>query len=141
MNAPDGVQPAIFVSENEADALYDIASNCAEPVQKAAKKLIAEIDRANIVRSADVPDDVVTMGSQVEFTDERSGVARSVNLVWPQEADMDSGRLSVLTLVGAGLIGMRAGSSIAWPDQSGQVRQLRISKVTQPQSATENENP
>lgn len=138
MNAKDGVQPAIFVSESEADALYEIASNCAEPLQEAAAKLMAEIDRANIIQSGDVAADVVTMNSQVEFTDERSGVARSVHLVWPQDADMDSSRLSVLTLVGAGLIGMRAGSSIAWPDQSGHVRQLRISKVTQPQAINAN---
>ena len=45
---------------------------------------------------------------------------------------MDRNRLSVMTLVGAGLIGMRKGVSIDWPDRSGEERRLRIVEVIQP---------
>ena len=37
-----------------------------------------------------------------------------------------------LTPVGAGLIGMTAGSSICWPDRDGHDRMLRIVSVTSP---------
>ena len=53
-------------------------------------------------------------------------------VVWPRDADMDQNRLSVMTLVGAGLIGMRKGASINWPDRSGEERRLRIVEVIQP---------
>ena len=80
----------------------------------------------------DIPSDVVIMRSHVEFVDERSGDKRKVELVWPLDADMDRNRLSVMTLVGAGLIGMRKGVSIDWPDRSGEERRLRIVEVIQP---------
>ena len=52
---------------------------------------------------------------------------------WPRDANLDQNRLSVLTLVGAGLIGMQAGSAINWPDRSGKERCLRIVDVRQPE--------
>jgi regulator of nucleoside diphosphate kinase len=45
---------------------------------------------------------------------------------------MEQHRLSVLTPVGAGLIGMRCGDSIDWPNRLGAFRRLRIVRVVQP---------
>ena len=98
----------------------------------AAAKLSEEVDRATIYRRDEVPAQVVTMCSQVEFVDEGSGAYRTVHLVWPGEGNMEEGRLSVMTLVGAGLIGMQEGKAIEWPDRAGRVRRLRITKVLQP---------
>ncbi len=97
-----------------------------------AGRLCEELDRANVVAAEDLPHDVVTMQSEVEFVDERSGDRRKVKLVWPRDANLDQNHLSILTLVGAGLIGMRAGSAIDWPDRSGRERCLRIVEVRQP---------
>jgi regulator of nucleoside diphosphate kinase len=54
-----------------------------------------------------------------------------VQLVYPRQADIAFGRVSVLTLIGAGLIGMRRGQSIDWPDRKGRCRRLRILDVGQ----------
>ena len=122
----------IHVIDSEADALYELAMSIEERSPDVAGKLCEELDRADVVAAEDLPPDVVTMDSEVEFVDERSGGRRKVQLVWPRDANMDENRLSVLTLVGAGLIGMRAGSAIDWPDRSGRERCLRIVDVRQP---------
>jgi len=78
-----------------------------------------------------MPRDVVTMGAEVEFLGRRSGEQRAVRLVWPTEADIDAGRVSVLTPVGAGLIGLSEGQSIDWPDREGRPRTLSVLRVRQ----------
>ncbi len=127
-----GEKPTIHVIDSEADALYELAMSIEERSPDVAGKLCEELDRADVVAAEDMPSDVVTMRSEVEFVDERSGDRRKIQLVWPRDANMDENRLSVLTLVGAGLIGMRAGSAINWPDRSGKERCLRIVEVRQP---------
>jgi regulator of nucleoside diphosphate kinase len=56
-----------------------------------------------------------------------------VQLVYPAEADIEAGRISILTPIGAGLIGLREGQSILWPDREGRERRLTVVRVTQPQ--------
>src|SRR3546814_1517139 len=86
--------------------------------------LLQEIDRAKIHTADKVPGDVVTMHSRAEFVDEGNGQSRTVELVYPVDADIDAGRISIMTPIGAGLIGMREGQSILWPDRDGQQRRL-----------------
>jgi len=131
-STPSAEKPAIHLIDSEADALSELAMKAEARFPDVSAQLEEEIDRAVIHSANDLPADVVTMGSEVEFVDEGSGAGRTVRLVWPEEADLDQNRLSVLTLIGAGLIGMKQGASIAWPDKAGHVRMLRIAKVTQP---------
>jgi regulator of nucleoside diphosphate kinase len=125
-------KPPITLIDSEADALADLAHASLGRSSLAAGLLLQEIYRASTAAPADMPADVVTMQSQVEFIDETSGETHSVELVYPRNADMEQHRLSVLTPVGAGLIGMRCGDSIDWPNRLGAYRRLRIVKVTQP---------
>ncbi len=60
-----------------------------------------------------------------------SGADRTVELVYPRDADISAGRVSILTPVGAGMIGLRTGQSILWPDRDGRERKLTIVKVLQ----------
>ena len=60
-----------------------------------------------------------------------SGADRTVELVYPRDADISAGRMSILTPVGAGVIGLRTGQSILWPDRDGRERKLTIVKVQQ----------
>ena len=72
---------------------------------------------------------VVTMGSLVEFRDDDTGRTRTVNLVYPDQADLADGRLSVLSPVGAALIGLSVGQSIEWQTPSGGWRSLTVLQV------------
>ena len=72
------------------------------------------------------------MHSVVTFLDRGSDASRTVELVYPQEADIDAGKVSILTPVGAGLIGLSQGDSILWPDRDGHERWLEIVDVRAP---------
>lgn len=127
-----GEKPPIHLIDSEADALSELAMKAEARFPDVSAKFNEEIDRAIIHPRDGLPTDVVSMGSEVEFIDEGSGAGRTVQLVWPEDADFEQDRLSVLTLVGAGLIGMKEGTAISWPDKSGHVRILHIAKVRQP---------
>lgn len=126
------VRPAIILIDTEADALFDLASQAQGKSVLSAGLLLEEIERAETVDRSAIPVDVVTMHSRVEFVDERSGEPHAVELVYPGEADSGQGRISVLTPIGAALIGLRTGATIEWPDRAGIVRRLRVDNVTQP---------
>ncbi|MBR0673770.1 nucleoside diphosphate kinase regulator [Neoroseomonas soli] len=125
-------RPPILMSENEHGILVGLAMSGARRNPDAARLLMEEADRAELVPAARLPGDVVALGSHVVFTDEATGVSRRVQLVLPAEADIGQGRISILSLVGAGLIGLRAGQSIEWPVQDGRLRQLTVTEVTAP---------
>ena len=129
----DDYRPAIHLIDSECDALYALALRIQPGRPERAAMLLAELDRAQVHSAAALPSDAVTMGSRVEFIDDKSGTPRTVELVYPHEADIDAGKVSILSPVGTGLIGMRAGSAILWPDRDGVGRLLRIVGVVQPE--------
>jgi regulator of nucleoside diphosphate kinase len=125
-------RPPIQIAEREADALTDLAVAVADRHPVVSALLLEELDRAEILPSYEIPEDVVTMGATVAFTVEETGEKRTVELVYPRDADIAENRISILTPVGAGLLGLRVGQTISWPDRAGQERLLRIDSVVQP---------
>ncbi len=131
MSAHDNaaLRPAIILSETDAERITDLALSAQARVPKVADLLLEEIDRADVRPDADTPADIAGMGAEVEFVDLSHGETRTVTLVYPAEADISAGRVSILTPVGAGLLGLRPGQSIQWPDREGRERELRIVSV------------
>lgn len=122
-------RPQIHMIDTEADALSDLALTVEARLPQVSALLIRETTRAKLYPAQTLPGDVVVMGSVVEFVDEGTGAKRTVQLVYPPEADISAGRISILTPVGAGLIGMREGQAILWPDREGHERKLVIVAV------------
>ncbi len=133
-------RPAIHMIDRESEIITALAEKLEKQNPSVAELLYSELDRAVLCGADRLPPNTVTMNCTVEFVDERSGARRSVKLVYPQEADISENRISILTPIGAGLIGMRAGSSIAWPDRSGAKRVLKIVNVVRPAISPEREN-
>lgn len=123
--------PSIHLIDDEADALTNLAIGVADRLPQVSDLLLVEIGRAVIDSRETIPEDIVTMHATIDFIDEASGASRSVQLVYPKDADISAGRISILTPVGAGLIGLREGQSILWPDREGRQRRLRVVKVAQ----------
>jgi len=113
----------------EADRLTNLAIGAEDRFPEVSELLLGEISRAAIHKAERIAPDVVTMMSTVEFVDEETGAERSVQLVYPGDADIAAGRISILTLMGAGLIGLREGQVISWPDRNGKAHRLRIRSV------------
>lgn len=87
------------------------------------------LDLARIVRSDEVPHDVVTMNSRVVFRDLGTGSEGKVTIAYPADADPSSGRISVLSPVGSALVGAAEGQEIELPLPHGNRRSIRIESV------------
>ena len=122
-------KPAITLSRTDHERLSRLAQSVVDRNPDVADQLLAELDRARVVSDSALSAGVVRMGSTLRFTTD-AGEDRTVTLVYPGEADIAQGKVSVLTPVGAGLIGLSAGQTIVWPDREGHERPIRILKVT-----------
>jgi regulator of nucleoside diphosphate kinase len=91
-------------------------------------RLEAELERAEVVDPKDIPKDVVTMRSTVRLKDLDSTKELIYSLVFPKEADVDKGKISVLAPVGTAMIGYRVGDIIEWEVPSG-LRRLKVEEV------------
>ena len=98
-------------------------------------QLASELDRATIVPVDRLPWHVVTMHSRVRYLDESTGVTREIQIVYPEQADLAEGKVSVLAPVGAALLGLSVGQSIEWTFPDGRPRGLRVEALSfQPES-------
>ncbi len=125
-------KPPIHLIDADYDLIADLALSVERRSPELSRLLFDEIDRAEIHAPGTLPAEIVSIGSEVEYLDMGTGETRRVRLVTPAEADMEFGRLSILTPVGAGLIGLAKGQSIDWPCPSGRPRVLRILDVLPP---------
>ena len=98
----------------------------------AADVLLTELERAAVVPAELLPSDAVRMGSQVRYA--IGDAERVAVLVYPAQADISRNRVSVLTPVGAALVGMRAGRSISFSTRDGRRQTLTVLEVTPPPS-------
>jgi regulator of nucleoside diphosphate kinase len=121
--------PPITISGIDSDRLSKLAELASDRVPETADFLAREVARATVVPSGFPLNGVVAMGSQVEFRDDVTGHVRTVTLVYPEQADISIGRISVLTPIGAALIGLSAGQSIEWQTPAGGLRSLSVLRV------------
>lgn len=127
--------PQIFLTQTDMDRLLKLVE--AQPGQR-LEKLERELVRATVLPREKIPRDVVTMNSRVIFENETTGERREVTLVYPANADIEAGRISVMVPVGTALLGLRTGQSIDWELPGGDRQRFRIVEVPfQPEAAGE----
>jgi regulator of nucleoside diphosphate kinase len=121
--------PEIVVSQVDQQRLTVLAMDALNRSPDVATELIAEMERARVV--PDVPPSVVQMGSIVTYKDDDNR-ERRVQLVFPGQADIGAGKISILTPIGTALIGLSEGQSIVWTARDGKERRLTVIKVENP---------
>ena len=87
--------PSIRLTMADRERLERLANASMHRYPATADYLAHEIERAQIVELKDASEDLVTMGSSVEFRDDVTGQVRRVVLVYPDKADVTAGRISV----------------------------------------------
>ena len=121
-------KPAITIARSDHDRLWLLAEGLSDRNAEVAGQLLAELDRAEIVPDAQIQTDIVRMGSTLRFTTD-TGDDRTITLVFPNEADISAGKVSILTPIGAALIGLSAGQSIDWTGRNGHPHRLVVESV------------
>lgn len=122
--------PSILITTADMHRLSLLANSNMTRFPRVAHFLAREIERANVVPGeVDLPN-VVRMGSRVTYRDEKTGRIREVRVVYPHEADIELNRISVLTPVGAALIGLSVGQMIEFQTPTRDQRSLTVLAVS-----------
>ena len=129
MNIPDYHHPVtlppVIVS---AEDLYAVATSALtnSRIAPAASNVLREISRATIVPDDQLPANVVGVNSCVDVRDNVAGANRRIVLVLPGETTTKPNAVSVLSSLGAALIGLSEGSSVEWCTASGDRRSITV---------------
>ena len=132
INLPRTQLPPIRIRQSDSARLAQLAEAAAKTAPATADFLAGEIERATVVPDTAPLAGVVGMESQVIFRDDVTGVQKQVTLVYPQSADIEEARVSVLTPIGAALIGLSAGQAISFATPSGELKSLTVMEVREP---------
>lgn len=121
--------PAITLARSDHERLANLAEAFADRDTPTADQLAAELERARIVADDRLAPGTVRMGAVVRFSLDEAE-PRTVRLVYPGEADIEKGWISVLTPVGTALIGLSSGQSIDWIGSNKRQHHLHVLEVT-----------
>ncbi len=86
-----------------------------------ARFLAERLERVLMLDEAGIDDGRATIGSEVRLRDLRGGEPFAYRLSLPQDADISLGRISVLTPLGAALLGRLAGDSFDYECPGGRI--------------------
>jgi len=101
------------------------------------EELEVELNRAIIVDTDKIPPDIVTMNSKVYLRDMDTGKDEFYQLVYPEDADIEQNKISILAPIGTAILGYKVGDIIEWKVPAG-LRKLKIKKIVyQPEAAKE----
>lgn len=121
--------PNIVVTQLDADRLDLLLEGRSSQDFPGKAQLQAELARATVVESIDVPADVVTMNSTVLFK-AGDGKEFSLKLVYPKDSDGSPEKLSILAPIGSAILGLKEGDVISWPVHGGKSVEVQIIRVT-----------
>ena len=97
--------------------------------KKSLKKLKEEMESAQILDEADMPKDVIRFNSNVTIISE-NGWHKKFKLVFPSKSDVKNNYISILTPMGAAVMGYANGDSLIWEFPTGN-QKLTIENVEQ----------
>lgn len=125
--ASTGQLPEILIPQDDFETLMKLASAGAGD-DGPADDLLNELERATVAEDGVLPASIVRMGSTVSYSLD-GGQPKTVRLVYPAEADIASGAISVLTPIGAALLGLRPGQTIGFEARDGTEREIKVIAV------------
>ncbi len=133
------VETTLCLSQSDANRLRQLIDNrrpgTNRQMESQFERLEAELERIQAVSREQVPPDVVTMNSRVEVADLDTDERMVLTVCWPEDADADEGRVSVLAPLGMAVLGYPIGTTVEWPVPAG-LRRLRLERLHyQPEAA------
>jgi regulator of nucleoside diphosphate kinase len=138
MTAPSAIsEKELVITEADFDRLKHLVESPRYRTTNAMllMALKQELDRGTVVAPGEVPKGIVTMHSRVRVRDLQEDEADTYTLVYPDEADIDNGKLSVLAPLGTALLGTRVGDVVEFDAPAG-TRRLKVERVLyQPEAA------
>jgi regulator of nucleoside diphosphate kinase len=124
-------QPKIFVTTKDAEKLRELIRNAYHSDYRGSdylKKLAEEIEKASVVQSNQIPSDVITLNSTARLVDRKTDEEMLYTLVFPEDADISQGKISILAPIGTAMLGYKVGDTFEW-DTPGGKRIIRVKEI------------
>ena len=121
----------IFITTFDIDrlkGLLPVASEFDYSNRSDLSELAAELCRAKIVDSKEIPSNVVMMNSRIKLRDVDTNEEMEFTLVFPGGSNIDEGKISIIAPIGTAILGYSAGDTIEWHVPAGK-RRIRIEKI------------
>lgn len=121
----------IYITDNDMRRLQElilVARQFRKEEEKYLQELETELNRGKIIKSQDIPPDVITMNSEVHLRDLNTKEEITYRLVFPDHADANQGWVSILAPIGTALLGYRVGDIIEWKVPAG-IAKLKVEKI------------
>ena len=106
-------KPNLVVTELDAIRLEELLANMPADASLIKKRLLSELDRADIVPSNEVSKQVVTMNSTVRFLIASKQEHFEYTLSYPQDVRDSSKQISILAPIGSALLGLSVGDELS----------------------------
>ena len=97
--------------------LIDAEIKSGNMLDKPMKKLSDEINNAIVVSSRQLPQDIITMNTRALLHLDHEDI--ELTLVYPEEADLASNKMSILSPIGTAILGYKVGDTVVWEVPSG----------------------
>jgi regulator of nucleoside diphosphate kinase len=126
----------IVITKTDHTRLMQLLDNPVLSREKSSMRdLVTELNRACIVPPREIPPDIVTMRSRVRIKDRTTNEESVLTLVFPNEANLDDGKISIIAPIGTALLGYRVGDVVEWSVPAGP-RSIEILEIIyQPEAA------
>ncbi|MGR4066813.1 nucleoside diphosphate kinase regulator [Halomonas sp. LR3S48] len=122
-------RPPLIINRLDAERLQRLIDHADDKDRFVADCLEEELERGEVIDPEEIPADVVSMNSQVQFTDLTRNRQMIRTLVYPHALAATEDGISVMAPIGAGLIGLRIGDEIDWPLPDGGGARLRVDAI------------
>jgi transcription elongation factor GreA len=136
----DVVYPKVKDNLAEARAQGDLSENAGyREARRIQAKTISRIrflqkvlEHARVINPDVLPKDRVSLLSRVEFTNLSTNTVMTFEIVSPHEMNLEAGKISLKSPIGAALMGKKVGEIAEARVPSGTLR-LRIESISQPE--------
>lgn len=128
----------IYITEYDMTRLQKLIAEAKQLEHRGSEyldNLEAELSRAVLVAPAAIPANVITMNSKVKLLDLETQEEMIYTLVFPADADLAQGKISVLAPVGTAMLGYRVGDTFAWKVPDGLARWQVTEVLYQPEAS------
>lgn len=131
-------EKTIFITENDHTRLKNLISETYRVEQRRTEyleNLEKELSRAVIVTADKIPADTITMNSKAVLLDTETNDEMTFTLVYPEDADIEDGKISIFAPIGTAMMGYRVGDFFEWavPDGIRRIKVLRV--IYQPEAS------
>ena len=128
----------IYITDNDMQRLTELIAVAREfsgEDEKYLRALESELERGKVVKSQDIPSNVITMNSKIRLRNIEAQEEMIYQLVFPGDANADQGKISILAPIGTALLGYKVGDIIKWKVPAG-LTKLEVEDILyQPEAA------